>query len=266
MWNQTGQWLWYQFSCFDHEIYSQESTQCGWSEGWADFFAIAVNGDACYDFDIGPCTGVVDVRYFDLENHTRNDPNAQGSWWGDGVEGRVAGALYDLMDSTNESPWFDTASWGFDPIVDVALVGSGKSNLNEFWNGYLGTDKHDGIRSIYQNTIDYDQAPAFASIPSQNILQNFPYTHVLDLWDYSSDAESPDTSLTYQLISVSDARCGISLDSHWINANPQMSWTGSCYVTVSVNDTIPNKTATGGFWINILPINHRHFLPVVMKD
>jgi hypothetical protein len=53
---------------------------------------------------------------------------------------------------------------------------------------------------------------------------------------------------------------------HWINANPQMNWIGSCYVTVSVNDTIPNKTATGGFWVNVLQINSRHFMPVIIKD
>jgi len=129
MWNKTGQWLWYEFNCFDHDIFSQESIQCAWSEGWADFFAIAVNGDICYDKDVGPCTGVPDQDKYDLENHTRNDPNALGSWWGDGVEGRVAGTLYDLMDSANESPWYDNSSWGFDPIVDIALVGSGRSSL-----------------------------------------------------------------------------------------------------------------------------------------
>ena len=263
-WNKTGQWLWYEFNCFDHDIFSQESIQCAWSEGWADFFAIAVNGDICYDKDVGPCTGVPDQDKYDLENHTRNDPNAQGSWWGDGVEGRVAGTLYDLMDSANESPWYDNASWGFDPIVDIALVGSGRSSLQQFWAAYQGSDKHNGVRSIYQNTIDYDNAPVFSTIPEQRILQNFPRAHLLDLWNYSSDSESPDASLTYSIVSVSDLRCGISLDSHWVNSNPQMNWVGSCYVTVRANDSI--KTATSGFWIHVLQIHSRIFLPVIMKD
>lgn len=266
MWNKTGQWLWYDYGCFQHYFFTQETSQCGWSEGWADFFAIAVNGDACYDLDIGPCTGASDDRHFNLENHTRNDPNVDGSYWGDGVEGRVAGALYDLMDSGNETPWYDTASWGFDTIIDVALVGSGKSNLQEFWNSYQGTDKHNGVRSVYQNTIDYDQTPTFAAIPNQNILQNFTHNHVLDLWDFSNDLESPDASLTFQVVSVSDSRCGVSLDSHWINANPQTNWTGSCYVTVRVSDTIPNKTATSGFWVNILQINSRIYLTAIMNN
>lgn len=97
MWNKTGQWLWYEFNCFDHDIFSQESVQCAWSEGWADFFAIAVNGDVCYDKGVGPCTGIADQQKYDLENHTRNDPTNDPitglPWWGDGVEGRVAGTI-----------------------------------------------------------------------------------------------------------------------------------------------------------------------------
>jgi hypothetical protein len=270
MWNKTGQWLWYEYNCFQHDIFSQESVQCAWSEGWADFFAIAVNGDVCYDKGVGPCTGIADQDKYDLENHTRsdpqNDPSTGISWWGDTVEGRVAGSLYDLMDAGNEAPWYDSASWGLSPIVDVALVGSGKTSLHDFWTGYQGSDKHNGVRSIYQNTIDYDQAPMFAAIPEQNTLQNFPHPHIIDLWDYSSDAESPDASLVYQIVSVSDSRCGISLDSHWVNANPQMNWTGSCYITVSVNDTIPNKTTNGGFWLNVLQIRSRNFLPIIMNQ
>ena len=258
MWNKTGQWLWYDFGCFQHEIFSQESVQCAWSEGWADFFAIAVNGDVCYDFDQYTCSG------YDLENHTRNDPNAEGFWWGDGVEGRIAGTLYDLMDSANESPWYDNASWGFDPITDIALVGAGHSGLQQFWAAYQGTGKHNGVRSIYQNTIDYDQAPVFSAIPEQRILQNFPSTHLFDLWNYSSDAESPDASLMYSIVSVSDSRCGVSLDSHWVNANPQRNWVGSCYVTVRANDSI--KTTTGSFWMHVLQINSRIFLPILMND
>lgn len=265
MWNKTGQWLWYEFNCFDHNIFSQESIQCAWSEGWADFLAITVNQDTCYDFDEGPCTGAINNRHYNLENHTRLD-NALNFAWGDGVEGRVAGSLYDLLDASNESPWYDSATWGFDQIVDIALAGSGQSSLHDFWSDYQGNDKHNGVRSIYQNTIDYDQAPVFTAIPEQNTLQNHFHSHIIDLWDYSSDVESQDAFLIYELVYVSDSRCGVSLDSHWINANPQMNWIGSCNVTVRVNDSIPNETSTGSFLLNVLQINSRNFLPVIMKQ
>ena len=258
MWNQTGQWLWYDFGCFQHDLFTQESVECAWSEGWADYFAITVNGDACYDLDQFTCSG------HNLENHTRNDPNIEGSWWGDNVEGRVAGTLYDLMDSSNEDPWYDTAYCGFNPIITVALDENGKTTLQEFWNAYFGGYKHNGVRSIYQNTIDYDQAPIINPIPDRSILQNFTSEHFLNLSDYVYDYESSAQQLTYQITSVSDSRCGVSLDSHWVNANPQLNWIGSCYVTIRVNDSI--KTATTGFWLQVLQINSRISLPVIMSD
>ncbi len=264
MWNQTGQWLWYDFNCFNHNIFSQESAICAWSEGWANFFALAVNRDVCYDFDEGPCTGLADGRHYNLENHTRNDNDFENFPWGDEVEGRVAGALYDLLDVYNESPWYDTALWGFDQIVDIAFKDSGQYTLYEFWSSYTGNNKHHGIRSIYQNTIDYNQSPEIEAIPDQYTFINMSQNHLIDLWDYTSDFESPNTALTYQIQTVSDLGCGISLDSHWININPLMNWSGSCLVTIRVNDTI--KTTTGEFWLHVLPVNSRIYLPIIIND
>jgi hypothetical protein len=261
MWNRTGQWH-VEPGCFDHRIFSAESATCAWSEGWGDFYALAVNGDACYDFDLGPCTGAANGRHYNLETHTRNDIPTDFAW-GDGVEGRVAGALYDLMDANNESPWYDGATWGFDVIADIAMSGLGNTSLQDFWNSYQGADKHNGVRSLYQNTVDYDQVPTFSSIPDQRVLQTPSHPHFVDLWTYSSDAESPDTSLTYQLVSVSDPACGITLDAHWLNATPQSNWVGSCQVTVRVSDTL--KTADTSFWLHILQINSRVFLPTTVK-
>lgn len=265
MWNHTGQWFYYQCG-LGHRIFSQELPSCAWSEGWADFLALATDGDDeddCFDFDKGPCTGLVDTRHFDLENHTRLDD--QGVFpWGDGVEGRVAGALLDLMDPTNEDPWFDTALWEFDLIADTTLERDGQGNFEAFWNSSMGADKHNGVRSIFQNTIDYDSPPVFSIIPDQSILQNFPHAHVLDLWQYTYDAESPDQFLTYDIDDVSDPRCGISLDSHWVSASPEPYWTGSCLVSVRVSDSI--KSSVGSFWLHVVPISDTVFLPIVMKE
>jgi len=179
------------------------------------------------------------------------------------VEGRVAGALFDLMDSGNEVPWYDTAFWGFDPIMDSTIAGMDNSSFSDFWNDYQGTDKHNGVRAIYQNTIDYDQAPIFIGIPNQNMIQNLSYSHLLNLWNYSSDAESPIASLTYQIVYISDSRCGIALDSHWINASPQMNWHGNCYVDIQASDSI--KATTARINLNVLQINSRIFLPIIIK-
>ncbi len=265
MWNSTGQWLWYDFACFAHQIFSQESTQCAWSEGWADFLALAVNGDPCYDFDIGPCTGTANARHFDLENHTRNDDPQQFAW-GDGVEGRVAGTLYDLMDELNEPPWYDDAVWGFAPIVDLALPPAGRENLQAFWNGYQATDAHFAVRSFHQNTINYNQPPTVDNeVPIQYALQDTPRSHLLDLWDYTSDAESPDLYLTYE-IAYSDPECGISLDAHWVNAHPQAGWTGWCFTWIHVSDSLAVSQDPLGFWLRVLPVHGRIHLPIARDE
>jgi len=263
MWNHTGQWLWYEFSCYQHQIFSLESPQCAWSEGWADFFALAVNGGNCYDFGKESCTGDWNIDKFDLENHTRLDIQELFPW-GDGVEGRVAGALLDLMDSTNEDPWFDTAFWGFDPIADIALYGNGQATFWNYWLNYSGGEKHNGVKSIFQNTIDYDLLPVFVSIPDQSILQNVTTRHFIDLWDYSSDFKSSDTHLIYSIGGTSDSHCGTSLDLHWIDASPQPNWTGSCLVSINVDDSI--KSSTGSFWLHVVPINAEIYLPIIMKE
>lgn len=90
------------------------------------------------------------------------------------------------------------------------------------------------------------------------------HSNFIDLWNYSADIESPDHYLTYQIVSVSDTRCGISLDVHWLNANPQMNWTGSCEVTIRVSDSLEIDETS--LWVNILPITNWIYLPVIKNE
>lgn len=76
MYNAKGYWYW-DSSCWGHDIFVRIDVNCAWSEGWGDFFALAVNGDRCYDKGVGPCTGTRDWDYFDLEAHNRNDNGQQ---------------------------------------------------------------------------------------------------------------------------------------------------------------------------------------------
>lgn len=263
LYNITNHWFWYEFGCLEHMEFSQETPTCAWSEGLADFLALIVNNDHCYDFDLGPCTGLPNIRHYDIENRNRNDPDIGGSWWGDNVEGRVAGALYDLKDPNNEDPWYDTAYWGFDIINDIALTNPGQLSIREFWEDPRIPDRHNGVRSIYQNTIDYDQAPLISEIPELRILQNFPQSHIINLWDYSNDYESNDNQLVFEIVYTTDSRCGVSMEWHWVNANPQINWIGSCFVVLSVSDSI--KETTASFWIDVVPITSRIYLPILLK-
>jgi hypothetical protein len=262
--NATGWWYWSNPDCYNHDRFTQEHVSCAWSEGWADFFPLVVNGDSCYDFDIGPCTGAPDVRHYNLETHGRNDNPSQFPW-GDTVEGRVAGALYDLWDNTNE-PLFDSATFGFDPVIDLVFQAPHEDTFAKFWDSWRtsGQNKHQAVRAIYQNTIDYDTAPRFdPPLPDRVALQNLTMPHVIDLWDYAIDDESIDAELGWQIISVTDTRCGVSLDGHFVDFAPQPGWLGSCDVTLSVSDSIKAQTDT--FRVTVVPVIGRSFLPIIFK-
>jgi hypothetical protein len=129
-----------------HYINVSSGTICAWTEGWADFYALAVNGDPVYTWPSGDP--------LNLETPTWGT----ASWdSGDKVEGRVAGALWDIYDSTDD---------GNDHISD---------GLSHIW-GTFSTHTHDRFKrfsddlitggvntsaaldAIYQNTIDYRAA------------------------------------------------------------------------------------------------------------
>jgi len=239
-------------------MFQSINTGCAWYEGWANFFALAVNGDRCYDINESFCgDGSVD-----LENHTRND-NPQTFPWGDTVEGRVAGALYDLMDSSNENPWFDTAAWGFDWIADNALAYPGKNSFIYFYYGSPANDRHDTLRSLWQNTIDYDQPPVANAIPLVKVLQNATWNNVLDLRNYTSDPESPVWKLIYTFVGQSNANCGVSFNASLVSVSPTYNWVGTCTVTYRVSDTLKNTTSS--FSVQVAAITSRVYLPVVAK-
>jgi hypothetical protein len=151
--NANGWWYVNQ-NCFSHYMFTAIDTGCAWSEGWADFLPLAVNGDPCYNFLSKPCDGIIDQQYYNLEVHSRAD-NPSSFSWGDTVEGRVAAALYDLFDSNNEGG--DTRSAGFDPISNIALGSTQITTFQGFWNNWIGSGQ-DPSRSgmtLWWNTINY---------------------------------------------------------------------------------------------------------------
>ncbi len=152
MYNATGYWYWFN-SCWSHDIFLSKEEHCAWSEGWGDFFSLTVNGDRCYDKVSSGCWGVAGREYFDLENQGWSDTWPRGS----SVEGRVAGALYDLYDSINEPSW-DIAAEGFVPIWTTAWDGDPADTTLALFGTSWGDNGHDYFQFLlasYQNTIEY---------------------------------------------------------------------------------------------------------------
>lgn len=254
--NATG-WWWWDSDCWNHVMFTSESPSCAWSEGWGDFVALVTNVDGCYDFGSTPCTGTINQDYYDLEN--------QG--WGDGhslgfnIEGRIAGALYDLYDTANEDP-YDSASFGLDPIADIVFEGSDIPNLDDFWSRWKasGQNQHHAVKAIYQNTINYNNPPRFSPLlPDREMDPNSViYT---DLWLYTSDEESADPELSYEITQASPANCGVSLQyGHLIAIFPQTGWMGRCHVSVRVYDGIQSRSDS--FDVAVGRIVE---LPIIMK-
>ena len=208
--------------------------------------------------------GCYSHNYYNLETHGRSD-NPQSFPWGDTVEGRVAGALYDLFDNTNEG--FDSANFGFRPIVDLVFQEPLEQTFRLFWQNWMGSgqNRHHAVRAIYQNTIDYDTPPRFEPpLPDRTVLQGLGWENAVDLWAYSTDEENNDGELDWQIVYVSDGRCGVTIDA-WdhVDIHPEAGWSGSCEVTIRVSDSL--QTADDTFRVNVVPVRARVFLPLALK-
>jgi len=202
---------------------------CAWEEGWADFFPIVVNGiDNCFDFNSVSCSGV------NLETIGNVDTR-------DEVEGRVASALLDLYDVTNQAN-NDFSSHGFAPIGRVVLQGNAEYTFEEFWTSWKnnGNEKHNAVRTIYYNTIDYNNPPTL-NLPNWNVPHDSSWSNAFSLLNtnYVSDIETPPSLLTWQITSASSPNCGVSIDAQKnVDIAPIPNWIGSCTFTINAYDML----------------------------
>lgn len=143
-----------------HYIQEISGINCGWTEGWADFFPLYVNGNPIFTWASG--------AYLDLEI-----PTWGTLYWnnGDQVEGRVAGALWDIYDGANDGTDFITDGIGNIWYTIYHQKDDGYANdktFPQYWDAlksrYVSTQ---GARAaLYQNTIDYNTAPIVPNNPS----------------------------------------------------------------------------------------------------
>ena len=140
MWTARGAWS---NDCpSPHYINYISAQRCGYTEGWANFLCMAVNGNGIYSWSSGSS--------LNLDTPTWGTTNWQN---GDYCEGRVAGALYDMYDSQNDG--YDVYSYGIDQIKTVMRTNTGW-DFRSFWNRWLASGYSSNAAScLYQNTISY---------------------------------------------------------------------------------------------------------------
>jgi hypothetical protein len=179
-----------------HYLWQAYKGEIAWTEGWADFFPLVVQDDK-YLGDELDSNG-------DIEN---KDWNSQGSiyngqqWiWsdcedGDEVEGRVAGALWDIYDSDYDG--YDTFSNGFSEIWEsLCSSPSNVSTFANYWNVLKAQypDQQPANRALFQNTIAYD-SPLYLNTsvnpPSAGTVTRNP-----NLFSYPYDPTNPSVTLT----------------------------------------------------------------------
>jgi len=130
----------------NHTFNLRSNSTTAWAEGWANFYPLAVFNDPIFTWSNG-------THWADINLDT---PHWCSSGWDDGdlVEGRVAGALWDIFDSTNDD--YDSLSDGFTRIW--SLISSQTDNtFREFWQAWNASSypKQSALMAIFQNSIDY---------------------------------------------------------------------------------------------------------------
>src|SRR5438477_3987798 len=129
-----------------HFIPRDSGPVCAWIEGFADWFQAAVTNRPVFDYD--------GTNVEDLEGPTWGT----GGWDnGDGVEGRIAGAMIDLTDTNNEAYWDRHSEANPGPLLHT-LENHRPNTFHDFWT-FRGQDGFDvgpdALAALYQNTIDY---------------------------------------------------------------------------------------------------------------
>ncbi|MEM4217584.1 MAG: hypothetical protein QXZ09_06145 [Candidatus Methanomethylicaceae archaeon] len=217
-------------NCNPHWIDVASSQGCAWVEGWADFYPLAVNNDPVYNYIGGN---------IDLES-----PVAFQN--GDAVEGRVAGALWDIFDGANDG--LDRYSEGFSNIWNT-IFSQTDNTFFEFWADFRNrtSNRHLAVQALYQNTIDYNDPPQWLPpLPDQTITNA---SLNIDLWLYISDDLSQDYQLQFSVLSYNSSCISVGIaSSRYLQISPS---NGNCSSSVTVQASDGIETALDTFIVTV---------------
>ncbi|MGQ9455457.1 MAG: Ig-like domain-containing protein [Armatimonadota bacterium] len=243
-WDGYGQWLPSSDCPSPHYLNAVSGSHCAWYEGFANWFKFAVSNDPVYHWAGG---GSLNCE----------TPTWGTAGWDDGdqVEGRTAGAMWDIGDSNADG--YDTCQLSWEYIWDTWYGSVNRDNtFSEFWTRWKnrGNPKHHPIKALYQNTIDYNTGPTFSGLPDVSTSEDTPKNNVIDLWDFAYDPESSDSELEYTITGNTNPNCGVSIDpGDFVDINPAPNWYGSSTVTIRCSDGI--RSASDSFVVMVTPVN-----------
>ncbi len=223
-----------------HYLMGSSHVNCAWTEGWAQIWHMWTTNDPIRNY---PGGGAVDL---------------EAATWGDGydegrtVEGRVAGAVWDIADSANDG--YDKYSGGWLDIWHI-MYHHNCDKFGEFWDQWKAHNFniHGAVASIYQNTIDWNTVPTFGGLPDVTIAED-EFRTAFNLEDYASDPESTDAQLIFELYYVSDPNLQIGINGlRQVSMQGVTNWNGTATVQVSCSDGI--ITQYDSFTVTVTPVN-----------
>jgi len=226
MYNAYGGW-WPPNATGYHQINVNSNVNLAWTEGFADFYPLAVTNDKYFNWDNPAYSWGFNLEY----------PYGDE---GDACEARVAGALLDIFDYNDNYELYDYTAYGFDEIWNI-VWNFNNSSFYEFWNSWknVGYEKHFTVQSIYLNTIDYNFAPSFSGLPDFTLFAGSSGQDIFDLDDYAHDEESSDNRLYFSVIGNTNPICNININSHHrVEIIPEDGLYGYTDVTFKVSDGI----------------------------
>jgi hypothetical protein len=169
-------WSWPCSDCTDpHYINRRSGCCCGWSEGFTYVFVAAADGNPVYTWPSGAT--------LDLENPWYGSAN-----WDDGpkVEGRVGGALIDLMDKFRPPATGYWSATGFKDYPDEPRRGSYLDETSGFFGGIwdIVYDQNDDVfikcdtkTNSFSNEWEARQYPRYAPHWAASLNSLYNFTH-----------------------------------------------------------------------------------------
>jgi hypothetical protein len=125
----------------------------------------------------------------------------------------------------------------------------------ENWYGWGGDrDYNDMVFSLKPYTPPVNTPPSISGLPNLELDEDGSLDNAIDLWNYASDAETPDENLIFTILSVTEPDVGVTIDSNrYIDVQPTANWYGTSEVIIEVSDG--ELTDTDNFTITVNPIN-----------
>jgi hypothetical protein len=127
--------------------------------------------------------------------------------------------------------------------------------------GLVGTD-------TFSVTVP-NSAPVIAGLPDQSLMAGESKDNAIDLWAFTSDAESSDSSLSFAIANAPSPGAGVSIDSsRYVDIHPSSSWSGDTDVVIRATDP-GGLSGTDTFSVHVsaqATSTHIIYLPFVMRD